>query len=86
VVGGLVLSQINWNSYKPQLTAMASEKLGRDLTIDGDIRLSFWPILGISVDKIGLANAKGGVAPQLLTIERVTARPIWRCCCAVKSM
>lgn len=73
VVGGLVLSQINWNSYKPQLTALASEKLGRDLTIDGDIRLSFWPILGISVDKIGLANAKGGVAPQLLTIERVTA-------------
>jgi len=73
VVGGLVLSQINWNSYKPQLTAMASEKLGRDLTIDGDIRLSFWPILGISVDKIGLANAKGGVAPQLLTIEQVTA-------------
>ncbi len=73
VVGGLVLSQINWNSYKPQLTALASEKLGRDLTIDGDIRLSFWPILGISVDKIGLANAKGGIAPQLLTIERVTA-------------
>lgn len=73
VVGGLVLSQINWNSYKPQLTALASEKLGRDLTVDGDIRLSFWPILGISVDKIGLANAKGGVAPQLLTIERVTA-------------
>ena len=72
-VGAVVLTQINWNSYKPQLTAMASEKLGRDLIIDGDIRLSFWPILGVSVDKISLANGKGGVAPNMLTIERVTA-------------
>ena len=72
-VGAVVIGQMDWNQYKPQLTDLASEKLERDLTIDGDIRLSFWPILGISVDKIGLANAKGGVAPQLLTIERVTA-------------
>jgi AsmA protein len=72
-VGAVVISQMDWNQYKPQLTALASEKLGRPLTIEGDLRLRFWPILGISVDKIGLANAKGGVAPQLLTIERVTA-------------
>jgi AsmA protein len=72
-VGAVVISQMDWNQYKPQLTALASEKLGRPLTIEGDLRLRFWPILGISVEKISLANAKGGVAPQLLTIERVTA-------------
>ena len=72
-VGAVVIGQMDWNQYKPQLTALASEKLGRPLTIEGDLRLRFWPILGISVDKISLANAKGGVAPQLLTIERVTA-------------
>jgi AsmA protein len=72
-VGAVVIGQMDWNQYKPQLTALASEKLGRPLTIEGDLRLRFWPILGISVEKISLANAKGGVAPQLLTIERVTA-------------
>lgn len=47
------------NRYKPELQALVKEKVGRDLTIGGDIRLSFYPNIALQLGQVALGNAKG---------------------------
>lgn len=47
------------NDYKPQVTAAVKENTGRDLTIAGDIELSVFPWLGVSLADVTLGNAQG---------------------------
>ncbi len=46
----------NPNDYKQQVIDLVKEKNGRDLTIDGDISLSFWPKLGADLGKIAISE------------------------------
>lgn len=39
---------------------------GRDLTISGDVGVSFWPVLGLRAEDVALANVEGGRAPAFL--------------------
>lgn len=50
---------INPNNYKDKITAMVHEKTGRDLTIQGQIELSFFPWIGLRVHGVQLSNAAG---------------------------
>lgn len=47
------------NDFKPQIASAVKEKTGRDLTIAGDIELSIFPWLGVTVEKLALSNAEG---------------------------
>ena len=44
-----------------RLARIATEQLaaatGRDVSINGDVRLSFWPVLGVSADDLQVGNA-----------------------------
>ena len=52
------------NDYKQQITAWAKEQTGRELTIQGDIRLSVFPWLGVRFGHMTLSNRAGfGSAP-----------------------
>jgi hypothetical protein len=77
LVGVGIISQMDWNQYKPQLTALASEKLGVPVSIDGDLRLRLWPRIGVQVEGIRVANVPGGQAPNLLVIPSVSAQLEW---------
>lgn len=44
---------------------------GRDLTIDGDVGVSFWPVLGLRAEQASLANVEGGRAPAFLTADEI---------------
>lgn len=44
----------------------------RELTIAGDVGVSFYPVIGIKADEASLANAPGGRAPALASIETVS--------------
>lgn len=46
----------NPNDYKQQVIDLVKEKNGRDLTIDGDISLSFWPKLGADLGKVAISE------------------------------
>ena len=48
------------NDYKPLLVRLVQEKKQRTLTIPGDIRLSFFPRLGIVLGKASLSEHGGG--------------------------
>lgn len=50
---------IDPNDYKPQMTQFFKEQTGRTLTIDGSIRFTFFPWLGLELAKITIGNAQG---------------------------
>ncbi len=47
------------NDFKPQIQAVVKDNTGRDLNIEGDIKLSFFPWIGVSTGKLTLSNAEG---------------------------
>ena len=44
---------------------------GRNLTINGDVGVSYWPVLGLHAADDVLANVPGGRAPALLTADDI---------------
>ena len=45
------------NAYKPQLIEWVDQRLQRTLTLDGDIRISFFPSLGAQAGPVSLSEA-----------------------------
>jgi AsmA protein len=50
---------LNPNSFKEEISKLVKEKTGRDLVIQGDIKLSVFPWLGMQIGPAELSNAKG---------------------------
>lgn len=67
-VGGLVALVIllvavisatfNPNDYKPLIIKLVKEKKERTLTLDGDIKLAFWPKIGANLGKVSISEHK----------------------------
>jgi AsmA protein len=55
--------------YKEQIIAQVRSSTGRELTIDGGLRLSFWPAFGVTVEKVGFANAPGATEPLMASMD-----------------
>lgn len=68
---GVVISLIPLDSYKGEIQARVKEATGRDLRIDGDISLSLFPPIAVSVENVGFANAPGATTPEMATIDRL---------------
>ncbi len=47
------------NDYKEEIVSAVQEQTGRDLKIEGDLKLSVFPWLGIEIGALELSNAKG---------------------------
>jgi|GEM_PF-2808127 len=55
---------INPNRFKDDIARVVKEKTGRELAIQGDIKLSVFPWLGLQIGSLELSNAKGfGAVP-----------------------
>jgi AsmA protein len=50
---------LNPNSFKDEIAKLVKEKTGRELVIQGDIKLSIFPWLGMQIGPAELSNAKG---------------------------
>ncbi len=50
---------IDPNDYKDDITAAVKEQTGRELTIEGDLKLSVFPWLGVEMGALRLSNAPG---------------------------
>lgn len=62
----ITLVYIDPNDYKDTIASKVKEETGRDLQIDGNINLTFYPWLGLDVEGVSLSNASGfGAAPFL---------------------
>ena len=49
----------NPNDYKQDIITLVKEKTGRQLSIPGEISLSFFPWIGLDLGQIEISNAKG---------------------------
>jgi AsmA protein len=59
------------DAYKGEITSRATAATGRDVRIDGPIRLTVLPRLSIELNNVALANAPGGTAKELATIGKL---------------
>lgn len=58
-------------TYKPQIAALVKQQTGRDLTIDGDISLSFLPRLAVSVNDVTFQNASWASSPHMAKMDQL---------------
>ena len=69
-LGGLVVSvfvlaavllavMVDPNKYKGEITQLVRERTGRELVFEGDVKLSFFPRLGLRVGVVRLGNPPG---------------------------
>ena len=67
-------SFIDWNAYKPEISAQVEKALGRKLTIDGDIDLSLLPSPALAVAGVRLANIQGARDPDMVRLEELRVK------------
>ena len=60
---------INLNNFKPEIIAAVKNSTRRELTLDGELKLSLFPWAGISTGKMALSNAPGFEDRPFATIE-----------------
>ncbi|WP_028118031.1 AsmA family protein [Ferrimonas senticii] len=71
VVAGIayVTLLLDLNQFKPTIAAKVEQASGRQLTIDGDIGLSFYPTLGLELQGVALSNIPGESLPPMLVLD-----------------
>ncbi|TAK64249.1 AsmA family protein [Methylobacter sp.] len=57
------------NDFKPEIAAAVKEKTGRELVLDGELKLSLFPWVGVSTGKIALNNTPEFQDRPFTTIE-----------------
>jgi AsmA protein len=64
-LAGVLLFGIDPNDFKPQIVSAVRENTGRELVIEGDLELGFFPYLAVSIDSVQLRNGQGFDGPVL---------------------
>jgi AsmA protein len=65
---------VDVESYKPRIERFVTEKTGYPLTLGGDIELSFFPWVGLSLTNLQLDNPEGFVNKNFVQIKNFQAR------------
>ena len=69
VAFGAFIALIDPNELKTLITNEVKKSTGHELVIDGDIKWTFWPRLGLSIDKLALKNPQGFAQENMLSFE-----------------
>lgn len=72
-VAAAALALLDVNRFKPEIEQSASDLLGRQLSIEGEITKTLFPWLGVSVGRVVLANAEGFGDTPFASIESAAA-------------
>lgn len=67
-------SFVNWNDYKGELARRIQEMTGRELTINGDIRIAILPAPALVARDISFANLDGARSRQMVTLKSAEVR------------
>lgn len=62
------------NEYKTEITEAVKKSTGRELVIDGEIKLSLFPWIGIEIGKTSLSNAAGFGNKPFVAIDEVNVK------------
>ncbi len=67
------LSSLNAGDFRDDIAQLVKQSTGRDLAIKGDVSLKIFPAPKLVVEGVSLSNAKWGVRPTLISVDRVVA-------------
>ena len=67
-------SFVDWNKYKPEITAEAEKATGRALAIDGDLSLSILPAPTLTAEGVRFANVEGASTADMVTLQALDVR------------
>ncbi len=74
VVAGIAFKvMVDPDNLKARVTTLVKEQTGRDLVINGDLELTFFPWLGFDIKDAALGNAPGFTDTNMLTFSRANA-------------
>ena len=62
------------NHYKPQISEQVEKATGRKLNIEGDVKLSLFPWIGLSINQVTLANAQGFEAAPFAKLQALDVK------------
>lgn len=68
---------VDADAYKPALIQAVKEATGRELVIEGPIKLSLFPRPRLSARQVRFANAAGGEGAQMIDVRWIGASPSW---------
>ena len=68
---------VDVESYKPSLIQAVKDATGRELVIDGPMKLSVFPVPRISAQQVHFANAAGATGAQMVDVRWIGASPSW---------
>ncbi len=74
VVAVAIPMVVDPNEYKGEITEAVKKSTGRELVIDGDIKLSLFPWIGVEMGKTSLSNAPGFGAKPFAAIDEVNVK------------
>jgi|GEM_PF-335257 len=66
---------LNIDQYKPAMIAAVKEATGRELVIEGPLKLTVLPTLRISARQVHFANAVGGKGAQMVDVRWIGVAP-----------
>lgn len=71
IVAAVILAPqfVDPNDFKPKIVSLVKEKTGRDIVIDGDIKLSVFPWIGVSLGKVELKELPVFGQQELLALN-----------------
>ncbi|MBT8370101.1 MAG: AsmA family protein [Deltaproteobacteria bacterium] len=67
----IIASSYDFNKFKPQITELAKQYTGRDLTLGGDIELGLSLFPTLVVNDVAFQNASWGTCPQMAQVKRL---------------
>src|SRR5258708_31883687 len=68
---------VDVEAYKAALIQAVKEATGRELVIEGPMRLSLLPVLQVSAQQVHFANAVGAEGAQMIDVRWIGASPSW---------
>src|SRR5471030_2066935 len=68
---------VDLQAYKPGMIDAVRQATGRELVIDGPMRLSVFPVPGVGAGTVHFANAVGAKGAQMIDVRWVAVRPSW---------
>jgi len=76
VIGALLIIPhfMDANRYKPELVQYVLEQTGRRLSVDGDVRLSLFPWVGVAFSSLRLGNPPSFIERDFLTVKAFDVR------------
>jgi len=72
IVGGMLaifVATFDANDYKQEIISLVKKQTGRELSINGELKLAIYPDVALEMGKTSLANAEGFAGDEFATVD-----------------